>query len=182
MPGAILGNPGNTNLKPERGTETEAGVDAGFLHDLLTLSVNYYRKVSTQLLIQQPVPPSLGFNSNPYENIGAVLNDGFEFTLDYNALHTRNFDWDIRGGANTLHNELTSLGGIAPFALGLGRTIVGQQLGVYAANKVLSVNTATNVVYVSDSLTPIREPAPDSRMEPDEHLHALQERSHHRAR
>lgn len=158
--GAIPGNPGNSNLKPEKGTETEAGFDAGFLHDLLTLSVNYYRKVSSQLLIQQPVPPSLGFNANPWENIGGVLNEGWEFTLDYNAMHSRNFDWDIRGGANTLHNELTSLGNIAPFALGVGRTIVGQQLGVYAANKVLSVNTATNVVYVSDSLTPVGNQLP----------------------
>jgi outer membrane receptor protein involved in Fe transport len=28
--GAIPGNPGNSNLKPERGSEFEAGLDAGF--------------------------------------------------------------------------------------------------------------------------------------------------------
>ena len=158
--GAIPGNPGNTDLKPEKGTEFEAGLDAGFLHDRLTATVTYFRKSTSDLLIQQPVPVSLGFASNPWANLGSVLNEGLEVTLAYNAVHTRNFDWDIHAGANTLHNELTSLGGIAPFNLGVGRTIIGQQLGVMAANKVLSVNTATNQVFVSDSLTPVGNQLP----------------------
>ncbi len=153
--GAVPGNPGNSDLKPERGTEFEAGIDASFLHDRLTLDVTYFHKVTDNLIIQEPVPPSLGFSSNPFANLGSVLNSGFEVSLNYSAFHSRNFDWDINLGANTLHNELTSLGGIAPFNLGIGRTIVGQQLGVEAANSILAVNTATNVVTVSDSLTPV---------------------------
>jgi TonB-linked SusC/RagA family outer membrane protein len=160
VPGLIPGNPGNSNLKPERGTEFEAGIDASFLHDRLTGDLTYFHKATNNLIIQQPYPPSLGFNANPFVNIGSVLNEGFELTLNYDVLHMRNLDWQIRGSGNTLHNELTSLGGIAPFALGAGRTIVGQQLGVFAANKVLSVNTTTGVVYVSDSLTPVGNQLP----------------------
>jgi TonB-linked SusC/RagA family outer membrane protein len=158
--GAVPGNPGNTNLKPETGTEFETGMDAAFLHDRLTFDLNYFHKVSTNLIIAEPVPPSLGFANNPFANLGSVENSGFELTVNYNVLHSRNFDWDIRGGANTLKNTLTSLGGIAPFNLGIGRTVVGQQLGVEVANKVLSANTATNVVYVSDSLTPVGNQLP----------------------
>jgi TonB-dependent SusC/RagA subfamily outer membrane receptor len=154
VPGAIPGNPGNSDLKPERGTEFESGVDASFLRDRLTLDLTYFHKVTNNLIIQQPVPISLGFQTNPYANLGSVLNSGLELTLNYNALHMRNLDWDISLGANTLHNELTSLGGVPAFNLGIGRTIVGQQLGVEAANKVLSANLGTGVVYVSDSLTP----------------------------
>jgi TonB-linked SusC/RagA family outer membrane protein len=158
--GAIPGNPGNQNLKPEKGTEFETGIDAAFLHDRLTIDLNYFHKVTNQLIIQQPVPVSLGFNANPYVNLGSVENSGFELTVNYNVLHMRNFEWDVRGGANTLHNELTSLGGIPPFNLGIGRTIVGQQLGVEAANKILSANTQTGIVYVSDSLTPVGNQLP----------------------
>ncbi len=153
--GAVPGNPGNAGLKPEKGTEFESGIDASFFHDRLTADLTYFHKVTDNLIIQQPVPISLGYATNPYANVGSVLNEGFELTLNYNALHSRYVDWDINLGANTLHNELTSLGGLAPFNLGIGRTIVGQQLGVEAANKVLSANLATGIVYVSDTLTPV---------------------------
>jgi hypothetical protein len=67
-----------------------------------------------------------------------------------------NAKWDIRLGANTLHNELTSLGGVAPFALGgAGRTIVGEQLAVFVSKKIQSIDEATNRVIVSDTLTPM---------------------------
>ncbi len=158
--GAVPGNPGNSGLKPEKGTEFETGIDAAFLHDRLTVDLNYYAKQTNQLIIQKPVAVSLGFNANPFVNLGSVTNSGFELTVNYNVLHMRNFDWDIRGGANTLKNTLTSLGGIPAFTLGIGRTIVGQQLGVEAANKVLSANLASGVVYVSDTLTPVGNQLP----------------------
>ncbi len=76
-------------------------------------------------------------------------------------LHVRNFDWDIRGGANTLHNQLTRASATSRRStLGVGRTVVGQQLGVEVANKVLSTNLASGVVYVSDTLTPVGNQLP----------------------
>ena len=71
------------------------------------------------------------FSSNPLANIGSVENSGLELALNISAINRQNVRWDIRAGANTLHNELTSLGNVIPFPLGgVGRTIVGQQLGV----------------------------------------------------
>jgi hypothetical protein len=68
----------------------------------------------------------------------------------------RNFAWDFRVSANTLHNELTDLGGVAPFSLsGRTRAMEGEQLGVYVSKKVLKIDEATGVVTVSDTLTPI---------------------------
>jgi hypothetical protein len=62
----------------------------------------------------------------------------------------------VRAGANTLHNELTSLGSVLPFALGgAGRTIVGQQLGVFVSKKIQSIDVNTKKVIVSDTLTPM---------------------------
>ena len=154
--GAIPGNPGNPTLKPEKGTEFEAGFDAGFFNNRLSAEVTYFNKVTKDLIIAKPIPPSLGFNSNPLANIGEVVNSGLEVALNYDVLRRNNLSWNVRLGANTLHNELTSLGAVLPFALGgAGRTIVGQQLGVFVSKKIQSIDVAANKVTVSDTLYPM---------------------------
>ncbi len=158
--GAIPGNPGNSDLKPERGSEFEAGIDAGFLNNRVSAELTYFKKTTKDLIIARPIPPSLGFNANPLANIGSVLNSGLELTLNISAINKRNLRWDVRTGVNTLHNELTSLGSgatkVLPFALGgAGRTLVGQQLGVFVSKRIQSIDVATNKVIVSDTLAPM---------------------------
>ena len=154
--GAIPGNPGNADLKPERGEEFEAGLDAGFFDNRLSAELTYFRKTTKDLIIARPIPPSLGFNSNPLDNIGSVLNSGLELALNLDALRLRDVQWSVRAGVNTLHNELTSLGTVLPFNLGgAGRTIVGEQLGVFVSKKIKSIDVANNKVIVHDALTPM---------------------------
>jgi len=154
--GAVLGNPGNFDLKPERGTEFEAGLDAGFLNGKVSTELTFFRKTTTDLIIARPIPPSLGFNSNPLANIGSVLNRGVELAVNAKMINRRNLTWDVRGAANTLHNELTSLGGVLPFNLGAGgRTLVGQQLAVLSAKRVKSVDLTRGVAIVTDTLAPV---------------------------
>ncbi len=154
--GAIPGNPGNANLKPEKGTEFETGFDAGFLKDRLSAELTYFRKTTNDMILAKPIPPSLGFNTNPLANIGSVLNEGVELSLNYDAFRGRNLGWVVNAGVSTLHNEITSLGGLPSFAAGGStRFIEGQQLGVFVSKKVLSIDEATNIVTVADTLTPI---------------------------
>ncbi|MBC7894609.1 MAG: SusC/RagA family TonB-linked outer membrane protein [Cytophagaceae bacterium] len=154
--GANPGNPGNSDLRPERGTEFEVGFDASFWKERISTELTYYDKTTTDLIIARPIPPSLGFNSNPLANIGEVKNQGFELALNVAAVQMNNFGWDFRFGANTLHNELTDLGGVAPFTVGSRtRAMKGEQLGVYASKKIKSIDEATGVVTVSDTLEPI---------------------------
>jgi TonB-dependent starch-binding outer membrane protein SusC len=154
--GANPDNPGNANLRPERGTEFEAGFDAGFWKDRVSAEVTYFSKTTTDLIIARPIAPSLGFKNNPLENIGRVVNRGTEAAVSITAVQLRNFGWDIRAGANTLHNELTDLGGVAPFTLGSRtRAMKGQQIGVYVSKKIKSINDATGIVTVSDTLEPV---------------------------
>ncbi|MHB1096453.1 MAG: SusC/RagA family TonB-linked outer membrane protein [Gemmatimonadaceae bacterium] len=154
--GAIPGNPGNADLVPEKGTEFEAGLDAGFFNNRLSAELTYFHKVTKDLIIARPIPPSLGFAQNPLDNIGEVLNSGLELAVNYDVLQRDNLNWNVRLGANTLHNELTSLGDVLPFNLGgAGRTIVGQQLGVFVSKKIKSIDVATNTVTVTDTLAPI---------------------------
>ncbi|MBL0940565.1 MAG: SusC/RagA family TonB-linked outer membrane protein [Gemmatimonadaceae bacterium] len=154
--GSFLSRQGNPDLKPERGTEFEAGLDAGFFDNRMSLELTYFRKQTDDLIIARPIPPSLGYNVNPLANLGSVLNAGTEVAVNLQAFNSSNFRWDVRGAANTLKNELTSLGGQAPFALGpIGRTLVGQQVGVMVAKKVQSVDLQNGRAVVTDTLTPM---------------------------
>ncbi len=151
--GAVPFNPGNDTLNPERGIEYEAGFDATFLDDRMNLEVTYFDKTSKDVLLRRPLPPSLGFGQNPFVNIGEVKNTGLEVALTGQVIRKANLGWDFRASMNTLHNELTDLGGISPFFT-INRFTEGQQLGVWVTKTIRSINEQTGVVTVADTLEP----------------------------
>ncbi len=111
-PGFDLGSPGNPNLKPEHGTEFEAGIDGGFFKDRFGFELTYFNKHTNNLLLQNPIAPSLAYSINPYVNAGAVDNSGLEFTVRATPVDQRNVQWDAAFTGNTLRNNLESLGGL----------------------------------------------------------------------
>ena len=148
--GAVPSNPGNSSLKPEQGQEVEFGFDASFLDERVALEVTYFDKTTNDLILSRPLPPSLGFLQNPQVNIGQVKNSGVELTLSATAYENSFITWDIRGGMATLKNELTDLGGVAPFGT-LNRFTPGYQLGSWVSKSIRDINPTTNVVTVADT-------------------------------
>jgi TonB-linked SusC/RagA family outer membrane protein len=151
--GAIPLNPGNDTLKPERGEEFEVGFDATFLDERMNLEVTYFDKSSTDVLLQRPLPPSLGFQANPFVNIGEITNKGIEVALNGQLIRQANFQWDFRAAMNTLDHELVDLGGVAPFGT-LNRRMEGQQIGVWVTKTIRSIDESTGRVTVADTLEP----------------------------
>lgn len=153
-PGAIPLNPGNSALRFERGQEIEGGFDATFLQDRLGLELTYFDKRSRDLLLQQPLPPSKGFIQNPWVNIGELVNSGFEISLRGVPVNTPSVSWDVRIGANTLHNEVTDMGSgadsVPPFGV-LNRVEEGWQLGAWRTRKIVSIDTVSNIVTVTEN-------------------------------
>jgi TonB-linked SusC/RagA family outer membrane protein len=148
--GAVPFNPGNVDLKPERGVEYELGFDASFLNDRARVEFTYFNKTSLDLILQPQLPPSLGFQQNPFKNIGEVLNSGFEVGITGDMLRKRNFQWETRVNFNTLHNEIVDLGEVAPFGT-LNRFTEGFQMGSFVSKRIKNINEATGVVTVADT-------------------------------
>ena len=152
-PGAVPQNPGNPGLRFERGQELEAGFDAAFWNDRVGLELTYFNKVSKDLILQQPLAPSLGFTQNPFVNIGSMFNRGLEISVTALPVNTPKVSWDLRIGASTLHNEVTDMGSgldsIPPFGT-LNRVEEGMQLGAWVSNRILNIDDATGVVTVSE--------------------------------
>jgi hypothetical protein len=117
----------------------------------LSLEVTYFNKTSKDVLLQRPLPPSLGFQQNPFVNIGEVRNRGIEVGLTGQLLRLRNLAWESRLNFNTLDNKIIDLGGVAPFGT-LNRFTEGYQAGSFVSKRIRSIDLATNRVVVSDTL------------------------------
>jgi TonB-linked SusC/RagA family outer membrane protein len=112
-PAVVFSTLGNRNLKPERSTELEMGVDGTFWNNRLATELTYYNKVSKDALINKTLPPSLGTGATSrLENLGQVHNSGFELLVNAQLLAHEKFGWDvsINGSHNT--NVLDTLGGV----------------------------------------------------------------------
>ncbi len=54
---------GNANLKPEKVTGNEIGLNLKFLNNRINLDVTAYKQVTKDILISRPTAPSIGFTS-----------------------------------------------------------------------------------------------------------------------
>ncbi|HUQ98470.1 MAG TPA: SusC/RagA family TonB-linked outer membrane protein [Gemmatimonadaceae bacterium] len=154
--GIVPLNPGNPDLEAERGQEFEAGFDASLFSERIGLELTFFNKTTKNLLLRVPQPPSIGFQENPYQNIGKVLNRGLELTARNKLISRENLSWGVDISASTLRNEILDLGGVAPFSSVRFGTVnsvrEGRQIGAFYTNRIRSVDTSAGVTIVSDSL------------------------------
>lgn len=108
--GYVLGNPATPDLKWETTNQKDVGFDMGFFEDRLTITADYYVKNTSDLLLLTQIPNYSG-GGTFLKNIGEVNNKGFELTLDYNAVQTKDFKWFIGGNLSFNENKVVSLGG-----------------------------------------------------------------------
>lgn len=102
----------NPDLTWESTAQTDFGVDLAFL-DRFTFTADYYKKKTTDLLLQISLPFETGFQS-ALANRGSVENKGYELGLDaqiFKAARKSAFGW--RANINYAHNEnkVLDLGG-----------------------------------------------------------------------
>lgn len=116
-PGSTIVTLGNPNVKWESSTQTDAGIDLGVWQDKLTLTVDYFIKTTTDMLIPVPLPLIGGSAKPPYLNAGKVQNKGLEVDLNYkNSDHLLKYDVGIN--FSTLANKVISLSNGQPIAGG----------------------------------------------------------------
>ncbi len=99
-------NIANPDLRWERSIEINPGIDFGLFNNLITGSIDYYKRESDQLLLYNPVSSTTGFN-NALINIGKVENKGIEVELRSRNISTENFRWSSTFIAS--HNKNTLL-------------------------------------------------------------------------
>ena len=139
-PGVTPQNIGNAKLGPERGKEIELGFDAGLWNDRLGLEFTYYRKRTTDEILQRDVAPSIGFSGQQYFNAGAVLNQGIELLVHGRPYSRGPVTVDLTFNLATNNNKIESLlpgvTSVSPGTFLLHK--VGYPVGSWFAKRVVS--------------------------------------------
>ncbi|MGI9545694.1 MAG: SusC/RagA family TonB-linked outer membrane protein [Flavobacteriaceae bacterium] len=104
----IPGDVANPNLTWQTNTETNYGIDLGFISNRIRLSVDYYTSDIENILINQSVSEVLGTTSIRL-NAGDVRSSGLEFEISANAISKDDFTWDIGANLSTVNTEITDL-------------------------------------------------------------------------
>ncbi|MEC3908231.1 TonB-dependent receptor [Tamlana sp. 2201CG12-4] len=98
----------NDDLRWEKTSGFNLGIDFGLFNNVLTGSAEYYTTVTNDLLWSQDIPSITGFNS-VIGNVGEVKNNGFELILTARPIHNENFNWSVTTAFSTNRNEVTKL-------------------------------------------------------------------------
>ncbi len=136
----------NPRLGWEKSRQVDVGLDIGLFQNRVFLTVDYYNRITTDLLLSVQVPTLTGFTTS-VQNIGKVENKGMEF-----ALSTRNingsgtgFTWTTDLNLSFNRNNVLALGPNGDAIInnsGIGSTnitVVGKPLGNFYGYQQLGI-------------------------------------------
>lgn len=115
---AVLGNAflipsdiANPNLTWQTNTETNYGINLGFLDNRFTIGVDYYTSNIEDILINQSVSEVLGTTSIVL-NSGDVKSSGLELEIGAALINKGSVRWNVSANLSTVNSEITDLGGL----------------------------------------------------------------------
>ena len=138
-PGSALLQSPNPNVKWEETTQTDVGLDATLFSQRLDVSVGFFNKVTSDLLVYLPPIPTSGLVEASPENAGEIRNRGWEFSADYSTTPAEDLTVRVGGNLTTINNEVLSLAKTTDFVIPGGfyrngsitRTAPGHPIGAF---------------------------------------------------
>ena len=113
--GTIFTRLANPDIQWEVSTQANVGLDFGLFNYRLTGTVDYFRKVSENILLEvvpsDPIQPTATFWTNVPDM--EIQNSGLELALDYNSGKPGGFNYNLGGNITFLQNEVVN----SPYAL-----------------------------------------------------------------
>ncbi len=164
-PGLVVASNPNRDLKWEKSTEYNVGLDLTVLDERLSASIDVYTKKTSDMLwwFDVPTPPNL--YSQTLANVGKMRNSGIEIAINATPVRTKNFEWKTTLTASHNANKLLSLsndlyetanehdaGGLGePISISTHRLEVGKAVGHYFGLK--SVGVSENGLWLIENPT-----------------------------
>jgi len=140
--GATLISLGNPDVRWEEASQTNIGLEMGFLNNRFTAEIDYYNRLTNDILYPAPIPDYVGSKEDPVVNTGQVVNRGWDFLVQWR--NSGKFSYNIGLNASTVHNEVLAIaqGKTEIFSATMGqndfgaRTIVGLPIGAFYGYRV----------------------------------------------
>lgn len=105
--GTTITTLGNRELAWEKNKQLDLGVDFNFLKNRISLTYDYYHKISDDHILNREIPVASGFSSINY-NVGELEFWGHEITINSRNL-TGEFQWDTNLNISINRNTINSL-------------------------------------------------------------------------
>ncbi len=99
---------GNPDLTWETSNSFNVGFDYAFLNGMITGTLEYFNRQTSDMLYNRPVAPSLGYSSIPM-NVGSMRNNGIELEFTYTPVRTKDIDWSINFNGTWINNKVLKL-------------------------------------------------------------------------
>ncbi len=163
----------NPNLRWERSQSLNIGFEASMFKDRITLAVDYYKKKTTDLILNVPIPQTNGGLNSIIDNVGEMENRGFDLDLSAVVVRNQDFNWttSLNMGFNT--NEVLSLPGANEDDMGRRfvagttsqRAVEGYSVNSFYLIRYLGVNPQTgNAEWLDANGNPTTTPTTNDRV------------------
>ncbi|TMI96401.1 MAG: SusC/RagA family TonB-linked outer membrane protein [Bacteroidetes bacterium] len=108
--GAIVETYANPDLKWQQTIKNNFGLSAGLFNGKINIGFDYYTENTDNLILPLDVAPSTGF-VNYQDNLGAVKNSGYEFSITSPIIQNRkkNIFWSLSFNVGHYENVITKL-------------------------------------------------------------------------
>ncbi|WP_224488094.1 SusC/RagA family TonB-linked outer membrane protein [Robertkochia flava] len=137
-----LSIPANPQLKWEETKTTNLGIDYSFFNGGLSGSLDYYKRVSTDIYGRRSLDPTVGFTSATVNYVG-IDNQGVELLINARVIDHEDFKWDLRANINYNENittEFEPTTETADYLAGGFGVIEGASINNYFAYKFAGLN------------------------------------------
>lgn len=139
--GIAASNLSDRNLGWENTTQYNTGLDLILLKNKLRFSIDYYKKLTDQLLAKVELPKETGFQTTR-RNVGAMTNEGIEGSFDFEIVNNSKWKWNVNLNVATNTTIITKVADDIPFYRGLHDAIYVQKnarLGEFYGYKYLGI-------------------------------------------
>lgn len=152
--GLAYGQVGNSSLKFETTDKYDVGLDISFLNNRINVTTDCFENKDNNLILAAPTAPSLGVPGNSIsENVGTMVNKGFEFAVNSANIRSKDFSWTTDFNFTLVKNKITTLANNnsdITYAYNINR--VGYAVGSLYGYQYDGVNAANgNPLYVKNN-------------------------------
>lgn len=120
----------NQDLRWEKTRQVDAGLELGLFDNRLSLELDVYRKLTTDMLLSAPVPSSSGYTTVT-RNIGSMENKGLEIGINTANVNASDFGWNTTFNISFNKNKVIALTGGADIFSGPGIIREGEPVGSF---------------------------------------------------
>ena len=99
----------NPDLKWEQTTTYNVGYDISILNNRFSASLDYYYRITKDLINMTSIPAGTNFRNKVLQNIGSLKNQGIEFMFNGKIISTPDLTWDLNYNLTYNRNHISKL-------------------------------------------------------------------------